>query len=151
VIALLKEDGDRIVGISRSPLGHLQGLSAANKRGCSSALRSGDLPWHCDDGQVRSAYADVERYLGLAAGRLETYQRALPTGVAHHVDSTGEVVRFYLSDPDAPPCHGTSDLLYATNQSFAASYDAGPRTVATHLVDLGGGFFADACSEITDP
>jgi hypothetical protein len=39
--------------------------------------------------------------------------------------------------------------LYATNETFAASYDAGPRTVATHLV--GGGFFADACSEIADP
>jgi hypothetical protein len=122
--------------------------SAAGSRGsCSSTLRSGAFPWECTGGVSAKDLADADAFLGLPKGRLSDYERlisAKSARVAGPCDPLGSVT-FVLEDSDAPPCTGLYNIVWAPSAPIRSASPACARTVATHYVSLGDGWYEDAC------
>ncbi len=144
---MLAADHGLVTSVSVA-FGGLHDAGGANGS-CGSQLRGTGFPWKCSGGRVAKSIGEVEEILGVPKGRLHAYERALPTssvGSGGSCDPPGSFV-FWLEDPDSSPCTGLSNIVWSPAPPVRKTGGNCERTVATHYVPLGDGWYEDACVE----
>lgn len=106
--------------------------------------RGGGPPWDCSGHVVANSIDDVERFLGVPAGRLRDYEHVLYGGGIKQVNPGAPAgsVYFFVRDSDTPPCKGVNNVLWSPT---APSDPSGPSTVARTYLPLGGGWYEEDC------
>jgi hypothetical protein len=149
--AMIEADRGKVTDVELAGL--LSGLhGAGGARGiCESHLRGGDFPWGCRTGGVESTHEvknmkEVAAWLGVSEKRLKEYERTLPVSVGEG-GSCGPPgsIRFYLSDPDNPPCVGLNEILWSPTPIPPGNKPPCARTVETTYLPLAPGWYQDAC------